>query len=99
LPEKCRAAVVLCWLEGKSHAQAAQELGWPRRSLTNRLARGRELLRRRLARRGVTVLAGALATALTEKATGAPVAAPLAINCVKAAGSVAAGPTVAAGIL
>jgi RNA polymerase sigma factor (sigma-70 family) len=99
LPEKCRAALVLCDLEGKSHAQAAQELGWPKRSLTSRLARAHQLLRGRLTRRGVALSAGALATALTEKATAATVAAPLAINILKAAARVAAGDTLAPGIL
>src|SRR5262245_49675853 len=44
LPEKCRAAVVLCCLEGKTQEQAARELGWPRSSLAARLARARALL-------------------------------------------------------
>src|SRR5262245_33865541 len=55
LPEKYRAPVVLCCLEGKTHEQVARELRWPKSSVTARLARARELLRPLLARRGVAV--------------------------------------------
>jgi hypothetical protein len=51
LPEKYRAPLVLCYLEGKTHVEAAQLLGWPSGSISARVNRGRELLRRRLAGR------------------------------------------------
>ena len=97
LPEKYRTPLVLCYFEGKSHAQAAKELGWPVTSLTNRVTRGRELLREQLVRRGITLSAGALAAALGEKAGGAVLGAMLAIRTVKAAMSLAAGKGVAGG--
>jgi len=53
LPEKYRAAVVLCYLEGLTHEMAAERLGWPVGSVKSRLARARERLRVRLTRRGV----------------------------------------------
>jgi len=99
LPQKCRAAIVLCYFEGKSYDQAAQELGWPKSSLASRLARGRELLRQRLVKRGIALSVGALTTALTEKTAGAAVGAMLTIKTAKAAAGLAAGKTVAETIL
>src|SRR5579862_2150997 len=95
MPEKYRTPIVLCYFQGKSHQQAAKELGWPKRSLTSRLERGRELLREKLIRRGITLSAGALAAALSEKVGGTVLGAMLAIKTVKAAMSVAAGKGVA----
>ncbi|MFT3882622.1 MAG: sigma-70 family RNA polymerase sigma factor [Gemmatales bacterium] len=50
LPDKYRAPIILCDLEGKTRGQVAQELGWPEGSVAGRLARARQLLARRLAR-------------------------------------------------
>ena len=71
LPERFRLPVVLCYLEGKTHAQAAFELRWGEATLRRRLADARDLLRSRLTRRGVAVSGGALAAALTRQATAA----------------------------
>ena len=53
LPDRFRLPVLLCHLEGLSYEQAARRLGCPIRTVQSRLARGREKLRARLARRGV----------------------------------------------
>lgn len=53
LPERYRAPLVLCYLEGLTHEQAAEHLGWPLGTVRSRLARGRERLRGRLEKRGV----------------------------------------------
>jgi RNA polymerase sigma-70 factor (ECF subfamily) len=55
LPARYRAPLVLCYLEGRTNRQAADELGWPAGSIARRLARGREILQRRLVLRGFVV--------------------------------------------
>ena len=57
LPEKYRAAVVLCYWQGLTHEQAAAQLGCPLGTVRSRIARARNLLRRRLIRRGLAPLA------------------------------------------
>ncbi len=67
LPERSRSPLVLCYLEGWTQDEAARQLGWSRNTFRRRLRRGQELLRARLARRGVglssVLLAGSLAPA------------------------------------
>jgi len=74
LPEKYRVPLVLCYLDGQTHEQAARHLGCPRKTVTTRLARGCQRLRARLTRRGVALSAVALAAALSESARAMPAA-------------------------
>ncbi len=53
LPDELRAPVVLCLVEGRTHEQAATELGHSPRTLRRRLDQAKTLLRLRLERRGV----------------------------------------------
>ncbi len=52
LPVKYRVPLVMCYLRGQTHDQAAAELSWPVGTVRSRMARGRELLKERLTRRG-----------------------------------------------
>jgi RNA polymerase sigma factor (sigma-70 family) len=60
LPDDYRQAVRLCYLEGLTHQEAARKLGWPLGTVKVRLVRGRQLLRERLDRRGVSLGAAVL---------------------------------------
>jgi RNA polymerase sigma factor (sigma-70 family) len=76
MPTKYRLPLLLCALEGMTQAEAGKSLGWPTGTVSARLSRGRQLLRTRLARRGVTAPATALvavlgAAGLPQRATAA----------------------------
>jgi RNA polymerase sigma factor (sigma-70 family) len=97
LPSRYRLPVVLCYLEGKTTDEAARQLGCPRGTIATRLAWARERLRSRLVRRGLTVSAVCVATALTSARATAALAAPWVARTVLAATQFAAGQTAAAG--
>jgi RNA polymerase sigma factor (sigma-70 family) len=90
LPEKYRAPLVLCYLEGKSHEQTARELGWPTGSMSRRMNRARELLKKRLARRGLALSTGFLFILIAKNA-GAGIASPTLVG-ITAKGALAFGP-------
>jgi RNA polymerase sigma factor (sigma-70 family) len=94
LPAKLRAAVVLCELQGLDREAAAAVLGVPEGTLSSRLARGKEALRRRLVRRGITLSAVGVGLVLANAGRAAAVPPGLAeattAAAVGGAGSVAA---------
>jgi RNA polymerase sigma factor (sigma-70 family) len=94
LADSYRVPFVLHHLEGATVAEVARRLGCPPGTIAARLARAKARLRTRLARRGVTLSAAALAAALSGNAATASVPVDLAAGVVRAATSVAAGKAV-----
>jgi RNA polymerase sigma factor (sigma-70 family) len=90
LPDKYRAAVVLCDLEGRPRRDVARQLGIPAGTLSGRLTTARRLLARRLARHGVSLSAAALTGALASGTASAGVPPPL-VAATVAAGQGTAG--------
>ena len=94
LPASLRSPVVLCYLEGLTHDEAAQRLRWPVGTVRSRMARARALLRRRLARRGVMTDGAAVGAALARQ----PIAIELIDSTVNASLAFIGPQTAAAGV-
>jgi RNA polymerase sigma factor (sigma-70 family) len=75
LPDRYRDPILLCDLKGLTHDQAAHALKCPPRTLETRLHRGRQRLRQRLTRHGLTP-AGAVTTSAITIA-GPPITIPM----------------------
>jgi RNA polymerase sigma factor (sigma-70 family) len=91
LPDRYRSAVLLCYLEGKTLAEAAEDLGCPRGTVAARLARARNRLRRRLTARGLALSAGLMSAAALPEITRAAVRTELVDSTSCAAALFAAG--------
>jgi RNA polymerase sigma factor (sigma-70 family) len=73
LPEKYRVPIVLCYFEGLTHEEAAARMGCPLGTVKGRLSRARDLLHRRLSRRGLTLSGATLASHLAIRGVDAAV--------------------------
>jgi RNA polymerase sigma factor (sigma-70 family) len=91
LPDKYRAAVVLCDLEGRPRKEVARRLHVPEGTLSSRLTTARRMLAKRLARLGLAISGGALAAAVAPEAAAARVPGILMRSTVQAAALAAAG--------
>ena len=91
--------IILCELEGKTHRQAAEQLGWPVGTVSGRLSRARALLASRLSRPGTPLTVGALGVLLAHDAARAGVPPELVRSTAQAASLSTAGKAVAAGVV
>jgi RNA polymerase sigma factor (sigma-70 family) len=89
LSEPHREVIVLCDLQGLTRKEAARQLGCPEGSVSSRLARGRTLLARRLAQRGVAPAAAAGVIAMAAEASAAELSPRLAAATLHAAAAMA----------
>jgi RNA polymerase sigma factor (sigma-70 family) len=97
LPDKYRAVIVLCDLEGKTRKEVARQLGCAEGTVASRLARARTMLAKRLARHGVDLSGGALAEVLSQQLASAGVPSSVVSSTIQAASLFAAGQ--AAGVI
>jgi RNA polymerase sigma factor (sigma-70 family) len=72
LPERFRLPLVLCYFEGFSRDEAAEQLGWSAGTVKGRLERGRQALKARLIRRGIALSVGALTLTGREALASVP---------------------------
>jgi RNA polymerase sigma factor (sigma-70 family) len=85
LPDKYRLPLVLCYLQGRTQEEAAQELGWTKGTVSGRLARAKGLLQQRLIRRGFAPSVGLIGVSLAAETASAAIPQTLVASTVRAA--------------
>jgi cytochrome c peroxidase len=99
LPERYRAPLVLCYLEGATQEAAAVQLRLGKSTLRERLERGRTLLRTRLLRRGLGPAAFLVAAAWPAQNAAAALPTATVLGTIKAASLCAAGQAAAPSVI
>jgi RNA polymerase sigma factor (sigma-70 family) len=99
LPRQYRDAFLLHHVEGLTQAEAAGLMGCAPGTVSWWLSRARRLLRKRLARRGLSATAVALVAAMSEPVASAAVAGVSATTVSAAAATLSGGLTAASGLL
>lgn len=94
LPEKYRAALILCYLEEKSHEESARQLGCPLATLRSRLTRGREKLRTVLVRSGLDLSASGFVALMASNSVQGALPPSLGQNTLRSAARFAAGESI-----
>ena len=97
LPAKFREVIILSQMEGLTRDELAERLGISVAAVKDRLERGREQLRLRLLRRGVTLTAATLAVWLVPGTASAAGITTLVASTAQVAGTFAATGSLAAG--
>ena len=77
LPDRWRLPLILCYLEGRTQDEAAEQLGWSKSTFKRRLHEARAALGARLGRRGLAAPAALAALLLSDCVTAAMPAATL----------------------
>jgi RNA polymerase sigma factor (sigma-70 family) len=98
LPEKYRTPLLLCYWEGKTRDEAAEQLGWAKGTFKEKLERARNLLRSRLTRRGLVPSAALFTALLAQNAVQAVISSSLIEATTRAALAFAAGKTASVGL-
>ena len=99
LPEKHRAVIVLCDLQGQTRREAARALGVPEGTVAGWLARARTTLAKRLTRQGIVLPTGTLAALLSPKAATATMPVSAISSTLKATGVFAPGQPATVGMI
>ena len=86
LPDRFRVPIVLCYLEGRTNAEAADLLSCPEGTVASRLSTARRRLHARLTRRGIASLLGGLTAVSHSRVEAIPPVAATASSTLLAQG-------------